>query len=80
MMERELLTQIQEKVLSYVRGQNGRPVDVKPMVQSVLKKKFQPELRDTDVLEVVLPMISSGLLDYTPGLRVKLGKPISQKR
>ena len=79
MMERELLTQIQEQVLSYVRGQNG-PVDVKPMVQSVLKKKFQPELRDTDVLEVVLPMISSGLLDYTPGLRVKLGKPISQKR
>lgn len=78
-MDTQLRNQIRDQVLSYVRGQTG-PVEMKPMVESVLSAGEQHELRDTDVLEVVLPMISSGMLQYTSGLRVKLGKPIASKR
>ena len=77
-MDAALRNQIRDQVLSYV-GAQREPVEMRPLVESVRKKRTLRDLRDTDVLEVVLPMISSGMLDYTPGLRVQIGKANSEQ-
>jgi hypothetical protein len=64
-------TQIQREVINYLKKQSG-PVRVSNMVSDLHQKLSS--VRESDVRSVVQPMIITGKLSYTPGLKIQLGK------
>lgn len=65
---------VRTKVLAFLTDQT-EPVRVKNMADEL--RNSNPELsglRDSDFLDVVQPMIVTGKIDYTAGLRVQLGR------
>jgi hypothetical protein len=60
--------QIQRQVIKYLKKQTA-PVKVSSMVSELRSGK----LLESEVRSVVQPMIVTGQLSYTPGLKIKLG-------
>lgn len=64
--------EIQRQVINYLKKQTT-PVKVSSMVSELRSQKLSRVL-ESDVRSVVQPMIVTGKLSYTPGLKIKLVK------
>jgi hypothetical protein len=65
---------IREEVLHYFRGNPG-PVHLVSLAQRLRESKPNLEsVRDADFRNVVLPMIVTGKLQYTPELKIRRAK------
>jgi hypothetical protein len=65
--------EIRNGVVEYLTG-HDEPIRIKALVQAVRGRSNLPTMRDADVKSVILPMITTGTLEYTPELKVRLVK------
>jgi hypothetical protein len=65
-------SEIQREVIKYLEKQTA-PVRVSNMVSDLRSDKLR-NVMESDVRSVVQPMIVTGKLSYTPGLKIKLVK------
>ena len=63
---------IRREVLRYLRNCD-EPVSISSMAGELQTRPGLQSLRDSDLRAVVQPMIVTGTLRYTPGLKIKLG-------
>ena len=66
--------QIRQGVLDYV-GQHA-PVRISDIAEDLRKRGGLSNIPDSDVRDVVQPMIVTGKLSYAQGLKIALGKPV----
>lgn len=73
-MSTAIRNEIRREVLKYVGGHG--PVSISTMAEALRAKHADLSgVRDSDVRDVVQPMIVTGKLNYAPGLKIQLGKP-----
>ena len=66
--------ELRDEVLDFVRKQST-PVRMSSMADALRKQNPQKmrTLRDSEVRDIVQPMIVTGKLSYAPGLKIQLG-------
>lgn len=74
--ERKMLPQLEQEIRDEVVGylrQHSVPVRMSAIIEGVRHKKAElKRLRDADIKAVILPMITTGKLKYTPELMICL--------
>ena len=73
-MSTSVKNQIRQGVLDYV-GQHT-PARISDIAEELRKRGGLGGIPDSDVRDVVQPMIVTGKLSYAQGLKIALGKPV----
>jgi hypothetical protein len=72
-LESQKAVKIRGRVLGYFRPAK-QPVYLTSVLESLSKEKEMQDVTEADIRDVVMRLVASGKLMYTPDMRISIGK------